>query len=261
MSLYLMKLMALGTMPLTWAVMLALAALVLLALGRRRSAAWLLAAQIGVLWLVSMPWTAFQLTAWREAPFPPVALEETPVADVAVVLGGAVGQVGDPPVENLSGGSNRVLRAARLFRAGKVSHILASGGNLPWLGGPVPEADLMRDLLVEWGVPREAVVTETSSRTTRENALFSADIIRARGWTRVLLVTSAAHMARAIRAFRAVGIEVIPSPTHFGAREAPPFDLLDLFPDTGALGQSTSVIHEVVGAWFYCLKGWISPPC
>ena len=241
--------------------MLALVALALIALGRLRAGGWLLAVQLGVLWLFAMPWTGDRLAAGRESPFPPVALEQTPVADVAIVLGGAVGQVGDPPVENLSGGSNRVLRAARLFRAGKVGYVLASGGNLPWLGGSVPEAELMRDLLVEWGVPREAILTETASRTTRENALFSADMVRARGWTRVLLVTSAGHMARAVGAFRAVGVDVIPSPTNYSVVEAEPLDLLDFLPDVGALAKSSAVIHELVGRWFYCWRGWLGASC
>jgi vancomycin permeability regulator SanA len=86
-----------------------------------------------------------------EARYPPVALEQTPAADVAIVLGGAVGPVGDPPRENLEDASDRVLRAARLFRAGKVRQVLVSGGNLPWLAGSVPEAESIRDLLVEWG--------------------------------------------------------------------------------------------------------------
>ena len=163
----------------------------------------------------------------------------------------------DPPVENLSEASDRVLRAARLFRAGKVAYVLAVGGNLPWLGGSVPEAEAMRDLLNEWGVPRDAVVTETSSRNTRENALLAAEIVRSRGWGRVLLVTSAAHMRRAVAAFRAVGLDVMPSPTDFQVRGSPPLDMLDFLPDAGALSQTSAVMREVIGLWFYRWRGWL----
>ena len=192
MSLYLNKVLALLAMPLGWALLLGSTALLLAIFGRRRAAAWVLAVQLVLLWVFAMPWTAYRLTAWLEAPYPPVALGQTPSADVAIVLGGAVGAVGDPPVENLSGASDRVLRAARLFRGGRVRHVLAVGGNIPWLSGSVPEAEAMRDLLAEWGVPREAVVTETASTSARENALFASEIVRARGWEQFLLVTSAA---------------------------------------------------------------------
>lgn len=260
MSLYLTKVLALLVLPLGWVVLSALLALVLLGLGWRRAGAAAIGVQLGLLWVCAMPWTADRLTVWLEAPFPPVALERTPMADVAVVLGGAVGPVGDPPVENLEDASDRVLRAARLFRAGKVSRVLVVGGNLPWLAGSVPEAESIRDLLVEWGVPRDAVITETASQNTRENALFAADIVRERGWKRILLVTSAAHMTRAIGAFRGVGLDVIASPTDYGVVEVAPLDLLDFLPDAGALSQTSAVVRELVGRWVYCWRGWLECP-
>ena len=258
MSIYLTKVLALFTLPFGWALLFGFTALLLVLFGRRRAAGWVIALQLGLLWACAMPWMAGRLTAWSEAAYPPVALEQTPVADVAIVLGGAVGPVGDPPVENLSGGSNRVLRAARLYRSGKVRQVLAVGGNQPWLGGSVPEAEAMRDLLVEWGVPRDAVFTETRSETTRENALFASEIIRAQGWKRMLLVTSAAHMARAVGSFGAVGLDVIPSPTDYGVVEAAPLDLLDFLPDSRALEETTAVVREVIGVWFYRWRGWLA---
>ena len=258
MSIYLTKVLALFALPLGWALLLGLAAVLLMTFGRRRAAAWVIALQIGLLWGFGMPWTAARLTVWSEAAYPPVALEQTPAADVAIVLGGAVGAVGDPPVENLSGASDRVLRAARLFRAGKVRQVLAVGGNQPWLGGSVPEAEAMRDLLVEWGVPREAVFTETRSENTRENALFASDIVRTQGWERILLVTSAAHMGRAVGTFRAVGIHVIPSPTDYGGVELAPVDLLDFLPDSRAFEGTSAVVREVIGVWFYRWRGWLA---
>jgi uncharacterized SAM-binding protein YcdF (DUF218 family) len=258
MSIYLTKVLALFALPLGWAVLLGLAALLLMAFGRRRAAGWLIGLQLGLLWACAMPWTADRLTVWLEAAYPPVVLEQTPVADVAIVLGGAVRAVGDPPTENLAEGSDRVLRAARLFRAGKVRQVLVAGGNQPWLGGAIPEAEAMRDLLVEWGEPREAVFTETRSETTRENALFAADIIRAQGWERMLLVTSAAHMGRAVGSFRAVGLDVIPSPTDYGVVEDAPLDLLDFLPDSRAFEATSAVVREVIGVCFYRWRGWLA---
>ncbi len=43
----------------------------------------------------------------------------------------------------------------------------------------VAEADLIRDLLMEWGVPKDAIFLEGSSRNTRENALYSKNILNA----------------------------------------------------------------------------------
>lgn len=107
----------------------------------------------------------------------------------------------------------------------------------------------MNDLLVEWGLPREVILTEPTSRNTRENALRAAAIIRDRGWERVLLVTSATHMRRAVEAFQAVGIAVIPSPTDFATREPLAIDLLDFLPDAEALLGVSKALREVLGYW------------
>ena len=251
--LYLTKVLTLIVLPLGWVLLMGAAALILLARGRRRWAGTLVAALLVLLWVCAMPWTAYQLSAGLEAGFPPVPLAQTPVADVAVVLGGAVGPIGDPPTENLTGSSNRVLRAARLFRAGKVRRVLAVGGNLDWMNAEAPEAELIRDLLVEWGLPREAILIEPTSRNTRENAQQAAAIIREQGWERVLLVTSATHMQRAVAAFQAVGIAVIPSPTDFASREPLALDPLDFLPDAQALWGVSKALREVLGRW---VSGW-----
>ncbi len=70
-----------------------------------------------------------------------------------------------------------MLHAARLFRAGKVERILVTDGNLPWHPGAAPEADLMRDLLTEWGVPGDAIDIVGDCRNTYENALEIAALL------------------------------------------------------------------------------------
>jgi uncharacterized SAM-binding protein YcdF (DUF218 family) len=296
-TLYLSNLLTLALLPVGLAVLLGLLALVMAAIGRRRAALLLFAAQVGLLWLSASPWTATHLMLWLEGDYPPVALEETPIADVVVVLGGAVKQVGEPAVENLTSASGRVLRAARLYRAGKVDAVLAVGGNLSWSGYRIPESALMRDLLVEWGVPKEAILLETRSQNTHENAVFAAEILTSQDWNRVLLVTSASHMARAVGAFRAAGIDVIPSPTDYAVRPATPIatpiaeqktlrdnsdheqaarsdgavsserriddsdgptvGISSFLPTVEALQRTTTVIREVLGRTYYRLRGWI----
>lgn len=256
--LYLTKVLTLFVLPLGWVFLMGALALILLARGRRGWAGGLVVGLLTLLWVCAMPWTAYHLSARLEARYPPVAIAQTPVADVAVVLGGAVGPIGEPPGENLTEGSNRVLRAARLFRAGKVRQVLAVGGNQDWMNAGAPEGELIRDLLVEWGLPREAILTEPTSRNTRENALRAAAIIHDRGWKRVLLVTSATHMRRAVEAFQAVGITVIPSPTDFATREPLVLDLLDFLPDAGALLGVSMAMREILGYWVAGLQRSLS---
>lgn len=161
-----------------------------------------------------MPAFANWLYGRLEARYPPIPIETLGHADVAIVLGGAIGQPISPRVLlELQEASDRVLEAARLFRAGKVDQILVAAGNLPWHKAARPEAELIGDLLAEFGVPRDAIVLETESRNTYENAINSHAIIQSHGWRSAVLVTSAAHMPRALAVFKHAGIEVAPVST------------------------------------------------
>ena len=61
--------------------------------------------------------------------------------------------------------------------------------------------------------PRFHWVLEESSTSTRENALFTLEECRRRGWSRVAVVTNRFHQFRAERVFRkaakALGLEVV----------------------------------------------------
>ena len=67
----------------------------------------------------------------------------------------------------------------------------------------------MRDLAREAGVPETAVLLETESRNTFENAAYTARLLHAIGKPRIVLVSDRAHLPRAARLFRRAGFEVI----------------------------------------------------
>lgn len=107
----------------------------------------------------------------------------------------------------------RVSAAARVARElaarGERVLVVASGGRR-WHG--VVEADAMRAELLRAGVAPEAVVRERCSLSTRENARFTAALLRRRGVERVTVVTCDWHLPRAIAAFRRTGLDVEGSP-------------------------------------------------
>ena len=256
MVLYLVKLLTQFAMPLGLALVIGL--LALLFWRYRRLARILVLVQVGVLVICSMPLVANQLAVWWESGFPPMAVELSPTADAVVILGGATGSAQVPRlVTELTDSSDRVLHGARLFRAGKVPLVIVSAGNLPWLDSGVPEAHGIRDLLVEWGVEGSAVLLDKGSRNTYENALNTRERVAAHGMDRVLLVTSAWHMRRAVATFRTVGIDVIPSPTDFLGSWSSHLNLLDLLPSSGALEVTTVVLKEMLGILYYRWRGWI----
>ncbi|MFT6108158.1 MAG: uncharacterized SAM-binding protein YcdF (DUF218 family) [Planctomycetota bacterium] len=94
--------------------------------------------------------------------------------------------------------------------------------------------------------------TEERSRTTRQNARFSAEILARDGIKRVAVVTHAWHMPRAIKVCEAAGLEVLPAPT---ASATPPANLRDaIFPRARSFRDSSWAIHEWMGRLWYRLS-------
>lgn len=242
--------------PLFQGLALILLGLLLLALRWRRLSLASMMLGVAIIWTFSTPAVSNALRASLEMRYPPVAIDALPEADVIVVLGGALAYPRPPRLEvELTDPADRVLYAARLHRAGKAPLILASGGKLPWSRGG-SEADIIKALLVEWGVPADAILTESNSRTTRENALRTRTLLEQHDLDRVLLVTSAMHMPRSVATFETLGIDVVPATTDITVVERLDGTLLDWLPASGALDASSKAIKEYLGMWVYRFRGW-----
>jgi len=237
-----------------------LTVLLLLGLRLRRLAMGTLLLGIVLLWLASAPAMVRTLTSWLERQEPVVSVADSPMADAIVVLGGGVvvpapsGYDGYP---QLGGNSDRLLRAFHLFRADKAKVIIASGGSWTLPGGRPAEAELMREVLEQLGVPANAILVEGRSRTTEENAAYTAALMRRDGLSTALLVTSAIHMPRALATFRRAGVDVTPFPANFIDIPGGGESWLDWIPDATALRHFNSATHEIIGYLYYRLRGWI----
>jgi len=126
--------------------------------------------------------------------------------------------------------------------------ILLSGGRLR--EGEVPLAQTMQESLLR-DFSLQARWTEAQSRTTHENAILSASVLKAAGVNTVYLVTHAWHMPRAKAAFEAAGIMVIPAPTRFVTE--PVWELEEFLPTFGSLQNSYFAFHEWIGLVWYSL--------
>lgn len=149
--------------------------------------------------------SAFVLGYFLEKPY--LGYEDaarSSAAEAIVLLGGGIRAVPSMKYPDITDGGDRLLHAARLYKAGKAPRIIVCG-KLD-LEATVP-------VLLELGVPRDAIEVDNESRNTYEN---SRNAVRIAGkGARVLLVTSAWHMTRAIGNFRAAGLEVEPAPADF----------------------------------------------
>jgi uncharacterized SAM-binding protein YcdF (DUF218 family) len=162
-------------------------------------------------------------------------------AQAIVVLGGGVYNSGYLK----SSSYKRLITGFLLHRDTGLPIILSGGAAI----NAIPEARIMKKLLEEFGVEDGNIYADLQSRDTRENALRVREICDRIGCRRVLIVTSAFHMGRALESFRKVGLEPLPYPTDF--RFEGRYNLYSLFPKIGALYDSSVAIREHIGRVFY----------
>ncbi len=201
-----------------------------------------------MLW--STPVVSNALRVALEAPYPATPVADVPPAQAIVVLGGGISPPGQgQPMPNLEKAADRIWHAARLYRAGKAPVLVLSGGTGA-MAEATSEAEAMKQLLMEWQLPQGALLLEEHSRNTEENASMTQALLQPLGIRRVLLVTSALHMARAQAHFEAAGLEVIPAPTdHEGQITAHWPWWMRWLPSTDALDGSARGLKEWVGLW------------
>lgn len=246
--------MSLLAYPLSQGLLLLLFALVMILLDRRRSG--ICALLIGTTWLYISSTAVFAdyLMASLEDEFRPKALSVLPSAQAIVLLGGAVrGDTHLSSMGDLNAHADRLVHAVSLYKAGKAPLILVSGGGAP---GDRTEAEIMKQTLEVMGVPARVIMRENQSRDTHDNAIYSAILLSGKGINKILLVTSAFHMARAVPLFEAQGLQVIPAPTDYqrlvGGRGLPRW-----LPSVSSLYRTTTALHEYVGFWVYRYRGWL----
>lgn len=184
--------------------------------------------------------------------------------DAIVLLGGGMGAHEKCGRAEMFSGADRVWMAARVWRAcgtqvkkigeGEEWHlkIFCSGGGVELSTVP---------LLVDLGVPREAIVCLPQPRNTEEEAKRLAGMLggsaagAAGGTGRILLVTSAWHMPRAKMLFERAGFEVVPAPCdyemHMIAEQ--PIEIGDFFPNAEAMTRNAWAVKEWVARIGYGL--------
>ena len=146
-----------------------------------------------------------------------------------------------------------------------------TGGSIEWLESRTSSpAGEMAELLSLLDVPSDALILETESRNTYENALFTRQILEEEGVNRIILVTSAMHMPRSVALFEKQGFDVLPAPADFGVTQDAsdekksgftwseiPGLIVDLIPSASNLATTTNVLKEYLGMMIYRIRGWI----
>lgn len=142
----------------------------------------------------------------------------------------------------------RMRAGATLHRATGLP-VLVTGGVLG--AGQPPVAQLMASTLVEDFRVAPRWVEERAG-DTRENADFSAVLLRADGIGTAYLVTHAWHMRRARAAFARAGLVAIAAPVP--QRAPPQGGWVDFVPRPNVLGENWFMLRELLGLVVYRLR-------
>ena len=241
-------------LPAVWLVACVLGAL-LARPGGRAQRRWLAALAVIVLVGTNNALLNEVLLAWE---VPAVPLAAVPPADAAVLLTGvAIGNKSPHDRVYLSRGADRFSNTLWLYRAGRVRHIIISGGSGAVLPVAGTEARGLHTLLRLSGVPDSAIWLEERSRNTRENALFTKQLLASHpGVKSLVLVTSAYHLPRALGCFAKVGLHPQAFPADFRTTDRDWTPNYWLVPDLDALGRWGLLLHELTGYVVYKLVGY-----
>lgn len=207
------------------------------------------------MYLLAIPVLTVFLIVPLERNYPNHLVEQLPEADLIHVLGGGMSTGGvTNALRKVEGdwlcdcreSADRVWHGARLWKAGKAPKLLITGPECSFSSLP---------FLVDLGVDTNAVIVAESPRTTEEEAKWvEGEMGLERRSVKVLVVTTAIHMRRAMMLYQrfAPHVEAIPAATDYmelpyeGFRE---FHWQGFVPSSEAMSRNNQVLHEYIGYW------------
>lgn len=133
--------------------------------------------------------------------------DEAAPADAIIVLGAAAYDAKPSPVFE-----ERIRHGLDLYRSGYAPLLIFTGG-YGGAGARFSESQVARRYALRQKVPKDAILIETVSRTTRQNLVEAQLLMREHNLHRVIIVSDPLHMARALRLSKELGIDALASST------------------------------------------------
>ncbi|MCP4124904.1 MAG: YdcF family protein [Bacteroidetes bacterium] len=182
--------------------------------------------------------------------------------DVGILLGGMIHYQSDTNQVNFNSNGDRLFQTIDLYYSGYLDKILISSGSGLLLLPSLKESYLIKQYMVNIGIPEEDILIEVKSKNTHENSvetrkmlelLFSHPEER-----RYLLITSASHMRRASGCFKKQGLNMTLYSTTKRTDPGPfVFSSEMILPNPQAFDQWKVIGHEVAGLIVYKIEGYI----
>jgi uncharacterized SAM-binding protein YcdF (DUF218 family) len=218
---------------------------------------------VGIIFILLLLFSNLPLVMWSFNQWEPQAVNLSDIKeqyDVGILLSGGLinPQQRDEDHASLGRSGDRVLQTYLLYHAGKIKKILVTGTSADGLIAlKKGETRRAAELLVSWGVPARDIIFEEKARNTRENAVFSARILKQKFPSgKYILITSAFHMRRSAGCFEKAGIQTTIFPADFyGGYNSMSFKDA-VIPDPDAIAYFSVLWHEWIGYVVYKMVGY-----
>ena len=209
---------------------------------------------IGIIILIlsSLPIISNKFIAYLEKDYQPIEISEIESADAIVVLSGMIKTIGDK--ENLkyefSDSIDRFFTGLDLFNNNKSPILILTRGKIPWSFG-IAEGEYLKKLAIKYGIPEEKIILTEEVQNTDQEAKAIKKILNDNA--KIILVTSAFHMPRAEKVFKAANINVIPFPVDFQNSKSKT-TIMGFIPSAASLLDTSHFVREMIGRLYYTLK-------
>ena len=209
---------------------------------------------IGVIILIlsSLPIISNKFIAYLEKDYQPIEIAEIENVDAIVVLSGMIRVIGDE--ENLkyefTDSVDRFFAGLDLFNNNKSPILILTRGKMPWSLG-IAEGEYLKELAIKYGVSEENIILTDEVQNTDQEAKAIKEILTEDA--KIILVTSAFHMPRAEKVFKAANINLIPYPVDFQNSKSKT-TMMDFIPSAGSLFDTSHFVREMIGRLYYNLK-------
>ena len=209
---------------------------------------------IGIIILIlsSLPIISNKFIAYLEKDYQPLEIADVENVDAIVVLSGMIRVIGDE--ENLKYEFNdsvdRFFAGLDLFNNNKSPILILTRGKMPWSLG-IAEGEYLKELAIKYGVSEENIILTDEVQNTDQEAKAIKEILTEDA--KIILVTSAFHMPRAEKVFKAANINLIPFPVDFQNSKSKT-TMMDFIPSAGSLSQTSHFVREMIGRLYYDLK-------
>ncbi|NTW32138.1 MAG: YdcF family protein [Bacteroidetes bacterium] len=249
------KLLTFVISPLVWIITFLLLALFL---KNKKIARRFLYSSVILILFFSNPFIADELCRMWEYP---ITQDKDLAAtyDVGIVLGGGMVTI-DTDYDRMTFRHNtdRIFQALQLYKTGRIKKMLISSGSGSLVFRDMIESTLLKRYLLKIGIPDSAVIIDSLSENTYQNAVNSAQILKkAYPKGKFLLITSSSHLRRAKACFIKTGITVTPYSTNLitGRRLLNTGNMI--IPNLSAFDAWDKILHEVIGYIVYKVCGYL----